>query len=671
MSIRYFLSSLAFFAVASLQAQLNVSTSMTPAQLVQNVLLGGGVTVSNIRFNGVLLPPMPQSGTGSFTTVSSNLGLDAGIILTSGLATSINQPASSFSGDDNGGISDPDLLAITTPGNTIENAAVLEFDFIPTGDSLKFNYVFGSEEYPTFNCNANYNDVFGFFLSGPGISGPYMSNAINIALVPGTTLPVSIANIHGNENGSCAPANMQYYVNNSNGTTVVYNGFTTVLQARAIVECGVTYHIKLAIGDAGDNSFDSGVFLEAGSFTSTGQIVPSLTTGNAVVGMNDSTMFEGCGTIPFNFLRQGDTTNIDTVHLVIGGTATPGVDYYPPIPSQLIYQPGDTLIVIPLTVPYDADGLETITINITQNIVCSGSQVVNDYTFYIDQYPNLQLVTNDVNGACGQAYDIGPQVTGGTGLYHYLWTSGDTTPTINVSPDSTTTYYVTVTDTCSVPAVFDSITVSIPTFAPMVVTASPDVAIPCLGTDNLTVVNSVGGNGVYTYSWSQGGTVVGTNATLNVPASDTIWYVVTAFDQCMNNASDSVQVSTIPLPDVQILSWDSTVFCTGDSLVLFPRGVTGGNGVYTYAWTNDTGAVLSTADTLLVGVPADAGYTLSVHDQCGYSADSLFTARIPHYPPFVIRLTGDSTICAGDSIALWAQVSGGSGVHTIDWEGWA
>lgn len=646
---------------------------MTPAQLVQNVLLGGGVSVSNITYNGVAVGT-PQAGSGSFTTVSSNLGLDAGIILTSGLASSIAAPASDFSSDNNGTGSDPDLLSIISALNPTfpesNDRAVLEFDFIPTGDSVKFNYVFGSEEYPSFNCSPQYNDVFGFFISGPGISGPFTNNAMNIAVVPGTTLPVSIANIHGNQGGSCGPVNDQYYVDNQNGTTVVYNGFTTVLQARAQVECGQTYHIKLAICDAGDSSFDSGVFLEAGSFTSTGQIVPSLTTGNASISLNDSTMFEGCGIIPFNFFRMGDTTNVDTVNLVIGGTATPGVDYYPPLPTQIIYQPGDTLVTFPLTVPYDADGIETVTINIVQNVVCSGTQVVSDYTFFIDQYPPLQVVTNDVSGTCNQAYDIGPVVTEGAGEYQYLWNTGETTPTINVSVDTTTTFYVTVTDTCSVPPVLDSITVFIPVYPPMVVTASPDTAIACLGNGDITVVNTVGGNEDYTYAWTHNGTLAGTGPILNVPASDPTWYVVVAVDGCLHTASDSVMVSTAPLPDIQILSWDSTVFCTGDSVLLLPLDVTGGNGEYTFTWSNDTGAVLSTADTLLVGVPVSASYTLSVHDQCGYSADSVFTTYIPHYPPFRIDLTGDSTICAGDSISLWANITGGSGVHTIDWEGW-
>lgn len=657
-----------------LQAQLNISTAFTPVQLVQNVLLGGGVTASNITYTGVAV------SRASFTSGTTNLGLAAGVILSTGDASTIGQDATNGVDPSNGGGSDNDLQVLS--GQNIYNAAILEFDFVPTGDSLKFKYVFASEEYPTFVCS-QYNDAFGFFLSGPGINGPYSGalNAKNIALVPGTTVPITINTINSGTPGTAGTAstctnadpnwqsNSIYYVDNANGSTVAFNGFTTVLTALAAVQCGQTYHIKLAIGNGSDQSLQSGVFLEAGSFTSTGQIVPTLQYIAGGLNMNDSTMYEGCGVIPLNFSRQGDTTNTDTVNLIIGGTATAGVDYYPPIPTQLIYHPGDTLITIPLTVPYDADGIETITINITQNVVCSGTQVVNDYTFYINQYPNLQVGTVDVNGACGQTYNIGPQVNGGTGLHHVLWTTGDTTPTITVSPDTTTTYYFTVIDTCSVPPVLDSITVFIPVYAPMAVSVGPDVAIACLGNANLTAITTTGGNGVYNFIWMKNGVVVGTNPTLNVPASDSVWYVVTAFDQCMHSATDSLQVSTIPLPGIQILSWDSTVFCIGDSVKLIPRGVTGGNAVYTYRWTSPSSQVLSTADTLWVHVPADSSYTLHVQDQCGYSADSVFTTRIPHYAPFRISLTGDTTICAGDSIALRALVTGGSGVYTMDWEG--
>ncbi len=670
------------FLASLVQAQLTVDNTQTPAQLVQTVLLGGGITVSNITFNGGSAT-VPNEQIGSFAATATNLGLDGGVIMGSGNVNFAIGPNSYTGGSLGGGnwnASDPDLDQLSGVGS--HDAAVLEFDFVPTGDSLKFRYVFSSEEYDEYVCGT-VNDVFGFFLSGPGINGPFANNAINIATVPGTNIPVSINTVNNGTVGAngtaanCAnldpnwQANSIYYTSNSNGTTIEYDGMTVVLTARALVQCGQTFHIKLAIADGGDTSFDSGVFLEQNSFTSTGQVVPSLTAMGTGLSMNDSTMFEGCGVIPMSFFRMGDTTVTDTVDLVIGGTATPGVDYYPPLPTQLIYYPGDTVITFPLNVPYDADGLETLTINITQNIVCAGTQVISDYTFYIDQYQALQVVANDVNGACGQSYTIGPQVSSGTGNYGYLWSTGDTTATITVSPDTTTSYIFTVTDTCSVPAVQDTITVFIPIYPPMTVDAGPDLAIPCLGNADMTVAGTTGGNGVYNYVWTHDGTAMGTGTTLNVPASDTTWYHLSAYDECMHGASDSVMVTTVPLPDIEILSWDSMVFCIGDTVLLRPLGVTGGNGVYTYAWTNgDTGMVLSSADTLLVGVPADSSYTLHVQDQCGYSADSVFTTLIPHYAPFRIELTPDSTICAGDSIALHALVSGGSGVYTLDWEGW-
>lgn len=676
MSIRSILFPAILLCYLPAWAQFQVSTAMTPVQLVDNVLLGGGVTASNVTYSGV-----PESR-GSFTGGAfTNLGLDAGVILCTGNISTI--PGSAFSdvGGSTGTGGDPDL--VTLSGQNINSAAILEFDFIPTGDSLRFRFVFASEEYPEYVCST-YNDAFGFFLSGPGINGPFSNNAINIALVPGTTVPITINTINSGTAGAlgeasnCSDAdpnwqnNSAYYVNNGGGTTVAFDGFTTVLAALAEVQCGSTYHIKLAIGNAYDSGFQSGVFLEAGSFASSGQVVPSLTAFGTELSMNDSTMFEGCGEIPLHFIRTGDTSVVDTVHLVVGGTATPGVDYYPPLPSQIIFQNGDTVFTVMLTVPYDADGLETIMINISQNVLCSGMNVINDYTFYIDQYPPLDVTTVDVDALCGQTYTIGPQVADGVGLYRYLWSTGDTTATIQVQVDTTTTFYVTVMDTCSVPAVLDSITVNIPDYPPMTVTTGPDIEIPCLGTANIEATVA-GGNAVYTYRWTQDGATVGTNGIINVQASDPpVWYVATVEDGCGHSATDSLLVGTEPLAEIEIMAWDTTVFCIGDSVVLFPLGVSGGNGVYTYRWTNADGQVLAMADTLLVTVPNDSDYvyTLKVADQCGYESDTVFTTLYPRYTTLHVDLTPDSTICVGDSIELRAWVRGGSGVYTIDWEGW-
>jgi hypothetical protein len=504
---------------------------MTPEQLVQNVLLGGGVQVSNVTFNGMPGTTVHEQ-IGSFDGTNCSLGLPAGIILATGdiaVAQGPNDDCCYSIGGGNDSADDADLEALS--GMDTHDAGVLEFDFIPTGDSLHFDFVFASEEYEGFVCSIN--DAFGFFLSGPGINGPFSNNAINIALIPGTNVPISINTVNnGVADGDpqvCAAmdpnwyTHTEYYVANGDGDQppyandpyyIQYDGMTVVMTARALVTCGLTYHIKIAIADASDTAYDSAVFLQAGSFASSGQVVPQLGQG---VNANDTTLFEGCGIIPLNFARLGDTSNVDTVNILVGGTATPGADYYPQIHNQLIYQPGDTLITMELNVPLDADGPETITLQVTQNIVCSGQQVQTDYTFYIDQVPPLQVVTTDVNGLCGQSYVLAPDVTQGAGMYGFQWSTGETTPAITVSPDTTTTYYVVITDTCSVQPVLDSVVVTIPVYPPLQIDVSPDVAIPCLGTDDIGVTVT-GGNGTYTYLWTANGSNVGNTAGITVPA---------------------------------------------------------------------------------------------------------------------------------------------------------
>ena len=655
-------------------AQLIVNNGLTPAQLVQDVLLGQGVSAFNISYNGVLNPGTPQFGTGDFTVVNSDLDLAAGVILSSGDATNIDQAASNIISDITTNTGDADLLELALESDpdvfAVNDYSILEFDFIPTGDSLKFNFIFGSEEYPEFVCA--YNDVFGFFLSGPGISGPYSNNAANIALIPNTSQAITINNVNNGYNNNpndptCPAMNPEYYIDNSASTTVVFDGRTTVIQARAEVICGETYHIKLAIADVNDHGVDSGVFLEAGSFTSTGSVIPELSlAGN--VSANDTTMFEGCGLIPFQFHRLGDTSNVDTVDIVIGGTATGGADYFPAFPTQLIYQPGDTLLPWPINVPLDADGLETITITITQNIVCSGTQVVNDYVFYIDQYDPITVSTTDVDGDCGGSYTLSPVIGGGTPEKEILWNTGEDTWTIDVAPGVTTTYYFTVSDTCGVLPVSDSITVTIPVYPELAVEVSPLTLIDCLGNGDISVTSATGGDGTYSYGWTFAGAAYGNTQTVNVPAANPhVWYVATVTDGCGSTATDSVEVGTVPLEPIVIEAPDRTVICLGDTTTLEVVDVTGGNGVYTYAWTNSQQQTVSTQDTLQVGVPADAVYTITVTDQCGNAGSEQVYSLIPHPAPFVVELTKDTVLCLGDSLTLWAQVSGGSGYYTVEW----
>jgi gliding motility-associated-like protein len=279
------LSIFVFLLTSNLFSQVLIDQTKTPAQLTVQDLIGNGVTVTNITFNGSAANAnVLRNQIALFTNgENSTVGIDRGVVLTTGnslvaqIGTGFTNPPFAQQGGASSNsttavVGDADLSLLVT--DDVRNAAVLEFDFVATSAFVEFRYVFASEEYPEYTpCESSdpVNDVFGFFISGPGISGPYSNNATNIALIPGTTLPISINNIN-----QCSAFN-SFYVDNAafidpntglvNPNTVQYDGMTTILTARANVQCGETYHIKIAIANVFDNGFDSAVFLQANSFS--------------------------------------------------------------------------------------------------------------------------------------------------------------------------------------------------------------------------------------------------------------------------------------------------------------------------------------------------------------------------------------------------------------------
>ena len=174
------------FLLKSATAQLVVYPSADANALAQS-LVGSGVTVFNATLTAY------GDAAGKFTQTNTNLGLDSGVLLTSGdVIYAVGPNVSNSSGTDNYGPGDPDLDNLS--GSPTHNACILEFDLTVTADTLKFNYVFGSDEYNDFVITL-YNDIFAFFISGPGYAVP-----TNIALVPGTSSPTSISNVNCGNN---------------------------------------------------------------------------------------------------------------------------------------------------------------------------------------------------------------------------------------------------------------------------------------------------------------------------------------------------------------------------------------------------------------------------------------------------------------------------------------
>lgn len=258
-------------------------TSLTPQQLVQT-LLGPGVAPSNIVLNGAPI------AAGAFQGGLTIVGIDNGVMLSSGNIASVLGPnASNWTSTVTGTPGDPDLNTLTT--SPTFDACTLEFDFLcAAGGQVTFQYVFASEEYNEY-VGSVFNDVFGFFLNG-----------VNIATLPNGT-PVAINNVNcGNPYSPTAGGNCGLYLNNScadlpGGTfpcigpfDTEMDGLTVVLTATGTLLPGVN-HIKLAIADAGDQVYDSNVFIRGQSFTcgGTGTYFPPPTpcgqTFQAIVGV--------------------------------------------------------------------------------------------------------------------------------------------------------------------------------------------------------------------------------------------------------------------------------------------------------------------------------------------------------------------------------------------------
>ena len=251
--------------VSAANAQLVVTSAdsiqqCTPEWLVKHVLLESGVTVSNVKFNGSA-EVIDCNSIGYFETGDNptNLGIESGLILATGgvsVAVGPNDNEAKIVRTTCDDYTDESLEQFW---DSIFNVAVLEFDFVPWDSAVSFNYVFGSEEYLEW-VGSLYNDVFGFFVTGPNPDGGYYDNQ-NMALIPGTDETVSINSVYTQHNS-------QYYVNNANGETIQFDGFTTVLTVSFKVVPLTEYHIKMGICDVGDPDWDSGVFLEAHSFMS-------------------------------------------------------------------------------------------------------------------------------------------------------------------------------------------------------------------------------------------------------------------------------------------------------------------------------------------------------------------------------------------------------------------
>ena len=661
------------------QLQVDNTAPYDNAQyLVENVLLGSGVLASNFTFNG---DPVQV---GFFNGTGSNLGLDSGVVLSTDDIAELDPTYTGF-GFFTGNSGHPDLLTVansvppligqTFTVSSVNDVAVLEFDFVPASDSVAFRYVFGSDEYPTFiNSSGGYNDVFGFFISGPGITGPYANGAENIAIIPNTNppLPITISSVHGGKPAgfftpAIPPLNDQYYVDNPLNTTVNLDGFTTVITARAHVQCGETYHIALAIADGSDGAFTSAVFLEANSFSSGLVNVTSGTTNNAGNSSSDTLLYEGCNSVKLDFSRSGDLSNADTIKYILGGTATNGVDYTD-IPPYVIFSPNVdsvSLTFIPIR-DTDVEGVETIELTIPRDTNSCSTGKDAKVNLYISDIIDLKPITISDTLFCNDdSADISVSVLQGVPNYKYQWSTTATTDSIKVKPNITTKYLVTVTDGCNLSTAVDTAIVYVPS-SPVVLDAK-DYSISCPNEPVEIEVGVSGGEPPFTLYWDNG---VQNSSLQTVTLDTTTTFTFYFTDNCDNNIDSAKTTVNVPeYPPLTLSSFNpDTVKCIGET-VGFNPSASGGSGGYTFTWDN----WLTTADSIVVTPLTTTNFIYGVTDNC--PTDTIYdtvTVVVPIYAPLTVSINEpEITICLDSTAMLIAEGAGGSGGYTYNWNNFA
>jgi gliding motility-associated-like protein len=623
--------------------QLQITSDNVATALAQK-LVGEGVTISNATITNSLI------ATGFFKNLgNTNIGMDSGIVLTNGRARSIGT-APALTGLDNitigaasgrlasnnlGLPGDQDLATeLHLALNQLNDAIALEFDFVPLGDSIKFNYVLSSEEYdPQYVCD--FNDAFAFFISGPGILGNK-----NIALVPGTNTPVTITNVNNVTSGGCIN-NPQYYIDNTSNVYFTHDGHTTILTAKAAVQPCQRYHLKLVVADfgVGDHVWDTGVFLEAGSLRSDPVKFDAHTPLND---LNLPYLAEGCISGTINVVRNQKKPYPQTFNLSYGGTATNGVDVSL-LPSSVTIPANDSVVSLTINAIADfiTEPLETLKIYLSNSCATLNS---DSLSIEIRDVDLLAITPPDSTVICR---NNSVQLEAVTGYLTYSWTNGATLSNNNVSnpiatPAAALTNYI-CTATIGNCIARDSIRVKWRTLSMV-----DKTDIPCKNgiTGSITITGTNWDNptyGILTGSWQ-------TSATFSGLGAGTYWIKAKDASGC----TDSIPVTLVQsFPDLSIAANPTPASCS-----IVPDGninvhAVGGSGNFLYS---SNGSAYQGNNSFTV---ADGTYNIYVKDENGCK-DSLLSVVVPKINSVVVDAEPDTFICEGTSYKISATTNAAS-----------
>lgn len=579
--------------------QITTSINPTIAQLQQK-LSGNGVTISGVTMtcpSGAYA--LYSGGTGVLSTLPS------GILLTTGDATDVTPGFSDLTTNN--------MAPGSALGNNLESNGLTTYDgcyikflITPSCNTLSVNYVFASEEYSNF-VGTTYNDVFGFVLDGPNPAGGNY-NQTNIALVPGTSLPVTINNVNngqssGSPTGPCT--NCSYFIDAPPG--IEYNGSTTVLSASTAVTPCQTYTMTIGVWDVGDGTLDSGVFLDVNGISCSGS--PTLTAA-----------------ISTSVLCVPQTLTLSAGGGLAAGTYT----WVAPASGGLSGTPGPTVTATPTA-------NTTYTLNYSDVNVCPGLPLQKTISVTFTTTPSFSITKSPSGSAC-PSQSVTLTANGGASTYSWspgTFLSSSTGSVVISTPSVTTTYSVTKTTTlgCTSTTV-TTINVS----PPATIAITPSISTICAGA-NVAMASS--GAGPFTWTASSGSNPPSTGTVNVTPTVTTTYTVLSGTGTCTSSAVSTISVS--PNPTISITPPDSTI-CSGQSVVLTSSGIT------PFTWTASIGANPPGNFSVTVSPTATTTYTvLSGTGACSATA----TASISVLPAIDTSLTiSNPIVCLTNTVSI-------------------
>lgn len=588
-------------------SQVTTTVNPTIAQ-IQQKLSGNGITVSNV----ILTCPsgayaLYSGGTGALSSISS------GILLTTGSAANVQPSATNLSVNTaTPGSALGDQLDLS--GNGTFDECSMKFLITPSCNTLSIKYVFASEEYPE-NVGALVSDVFGFVIDGPNPAGGNYSQT-NIALVPGTNLPVSIDNVNYDPGippffpATCT--NCTYYVDAPAG--MVYDGCTTILTASTqVIPCS-QYTMTIGVWDVGDHLYDSGVFLDVNGLSCVGSPTITATVNPTVI----------CGP--------------QTVTLTASGAAATGsYTWAAPASGGLTSTTGTVVTANPTAAT-------TYSLLYSDVNTCPGSPIIKTTTLSFSTTPSFSVSQSPASICAGQSTTL--TANGGAGTYSWSPTTGlsPTTGSVVVcTPTGSTTYTVTKTSGgCTSSTVVTVNTSSAPT-----VSITPSSSSICSGQ---SVALSASGTGPFNWIASSGAFPPATGNVTVTPTTTTTYTVISGTGTCTSSAVATVSIAATL--SINITPSVSTI-CAGQTVTLTASGVS------PFVWTASSGTNPSASGTVVVSPTTTTTYTvLSGSGTCTATA----TASINVSSGLTITSTPASTsICNGSSTTLTA---GGATTYT-------